>query len=75
MTTDGVNMAKVMKLEILRCPTHDTWSISIGDENSGTRVVTNECCGRWELFREWSLSASEWKRMKALCEEALEWAE
>jgi hypothetical protein len=53
-----------MKLAINRCPVHrDYMSISIDDENGGTRVTPDKCCGQWRTIRDWSLPAYLWESL------------
>mgnify|MGYP003589837222 CR=1 FL=1 len=48
------------KLAISVCSRHDTYMVSVEDENSGLRVTPSKCCGRWTTVREWELSERDW---------------
>lgn len=54
-----------MKLAINRCPDHPKyWSVSIDDENGGTRITNGKCCGKWREQKSWPLTRS-------MCDEAI----
>jgi hypothetical protein len=65
----------VMKLVINRCNRHNFWSVSIEDEDGGTRITPGKCCGSWSTVKEFNLSASDWRDIEKearLAAEAME---
>lgn len=49
-----------MKLAINQCPQHPSfWSVSIDDDNGGTRLTPGKCCGRWRVVKEWAVTPKD----------------
>lgn len=60
------------RLTYNQCPEHGVSSISIDNDRIGTRVTPGKCCGRWDIVREFRLSAREWHELERLAAEAAE---
>ena len=46
------------RLSVNRCP-HGTYSVALDSEGSGTRLTPSNCCGRWDLVKEWKMDADD----------------
>ncbi len=52
----GPPMTAQAVIRLVRCP-HWFDALSIDYGNTGTRITSGKCCGRWEIVREWPMSA------------------
>jgi len=54
-----------VKLAINRCPIHhDSWSISVDeDDGSGTRLTRTQCCRHWRVVKQWHMDADQLREM------------
>jgi NTP pyrophosphatase (non-canonical NTP hydrolase) len=43
-------------LAINKCPNHGFYSITVEDDDTGTRVTPSKCCGRWDTVKRWKVS-------------------
>ena len=58
------------KLVINRCARHNFFSVSIDNEDGGTRITPSKCCGSWDTVKEWQLSAAQWREIAKLASDA-----
>ena len=52
-------------LMIDKCNKHNFWAISIGDENSSTRLTPSKCCGTWQEQKRFKID-------RRMCDEVIE---
>lgn len=54
---------KTLNLCIDRCSKHDFYAISIGDDDTGTRLTPSKCCGSWSTLRSWRFNQEQLQRL------------
>ena len=50
-------------LALNNCPNHGTKMVSIDSNGTGIRVAGSKCCGRWQVIKEWPLTAQQWREL------------